>query len=345
MTGRWLAPLGAAYGVVAAARVAAYRHGVCRRARLTGPVISVGNLSVGGTGKTPLVAWIAGALHAAGERVAILSRGYAGRFRGESLVVSDGDSITATAAEAGDEPLMLARRLPGVVVAVGARRDVVGREVEARFGHRVHVLDDGFQHLRLHRDLDLLCVDATAEDAWPLPAGPLREFASAARRADLVLLTQSDRAPAGRVEALVQRHGADRTLRIGHRLAGFTDVEGNPAEAPARAYAVSGVAGPERFEADLASLSILAGRRRFPDHHAFSPAEVALWEAEALRLGAAAIVITEKDAARVRELGRDPATAAPLPTLVLRLEASVPDDGRLMGRLLAAARRAPGSVP
>jgi tetraacyldisaccharide 4'-kinase len=104
------------------------------------------------------------------------------------------------------------------------------------------------------------------------------------------------------------------------------------------------VAGPERFEADLASLSILAGRRGFPDHHAFSPAEVALWEAEALRLGADAIVITEKDAARVRELGRDPATAVPLPTLVLRLEASVPD-GRLMGRLLAAARRAPGSVP
>jgi len=192
---RWLLPLGQIFGGVAACRAALYRKGWIRQARLAGPVISVsvGNLSVGGTGKTPVVARVAELLRDEGQRVAILSRGYRGRFHGEALVVADGERLLASAREAGDEPVMLALALPGVVVAVGKRRDVVGRMVESRFGAVVHVLDDGFQHLRLARDLDLLCVDAGHPGGRPLPAGPLREFPSAARRADAVLLTQATR--------------------------------------------------------------------------------------------------------------------------------------------------------
>jgi len=138
-----LAPLGALYGGVAAARAAAYRRGWLPRARLAGPVISVGNLSVGGSGKTHVVALIAEMLRHARRPVSVLSRGYGGSFRGDCLVVGDGQGVCAGPEEAGDEPVMLARALPGVVVAVGRRRDRVGRAVEARFGARVHVLDDG----------------------------------------------------------------------------------------------------------------------------------------------------------------------------------------------------------
>ena len=183
---RWLAPFGAAFGAGAALRVGLYRRGWLRQSRLSGPVISVGNLSVGGSGKTPLVARIAEILRDAGEPVAVLSRGYGGTFRGDYLIVGDGAAVVAGSAEAGDEPVMLARALPGVLVAVGRRRDRVGRAVEARYGRRVHVLDDGFQHLRLFRDLDVLSVsDADLQDR-PLPAVRLRERASASPRADVL---------------------------------------------------------------------------------------------------------------------------------------------------------------
>jgi len=161
--------------LVAALRVALYRRGVLGSSRPRGPVISVGNLSVGGSGKTPLVARIAELAAEASLPVAVLSRGYRGAFRGEALIVSDGERVLCGAAEAGDEAVMLARLLRGAVVAVGRRRDRVARAVESRFGPRLHLLDDGFQHLRLQRDLDLLCVDPADLEDRPLPAGRLRE--------------------------------------------------------------------------------------------------------------------------------------------------------------------------
>src|SRR5262249_56083068 len=126
-----------------------------------------------------------------GLPVAVLSRGYGGRFRGEALVVGDGSTVLASADEAGDEPVMLARALPGVVVAVGRRRHAVGRAVEARFGRRVHVLDDGFQHLRLARDLDLVCLDVHDPADRPLPAGPPRARPAALARAARLPLTRA----------------------------------------------------------------------------------------------------------------------------------------------------------
>jgi len=321
-----LAPLGALYGRCAALRVALYRGGLLSRAHLAGPVISVGNLSVGGSGKTPVVARIAEILRDEGLPVAILSRGYGGSFRGDALVVADGSSIQADASVAGDEPVMLARALPGVVVAVGRRRDVVGRAVEARFGKRVHVLDDGFQHLRLARDLDIVCVgEGDLGDAC-LPAGRLRERPDALARADVVLVTQGEE-PAG--------FPATATFRATRRVEGFFDLAGSPRPAPARPFLLSGIARPERFAADVRTASGgIAGVRAFPDHHPFRAIDVERVILEAREARADALVTTAKDAVRL------PPAFSAFPVLVLRLRVEIDDPARFRARLLAAARPA-----
>lgn len=334
MSRAWLAPLGVLYGAAAALRVSLYRRGIFSRVRLNGPVISVGNLSVGGTGKTPVVARIAEMLRGEGLPVAILSRGYRGSFRGEALIVSDGATVLAEASVAGDEPVMLARALPGVVVAVGARRDRVGAAVEHRFGPRVHLLDDGFQHLRLARDLDLVCVDTMDAGGRPIPAGRLREFPSAIDRADAVLLTQADAATADALRVLEARFGADKTFRFTRRILGYFGPDGAPRTPPARAFLLAGIARPERLEADVSARgAVVVGRRFFRDHHAFSASDVAAVTAAARAAGAGAIVTTAKDAVRL------PATVTDPPILVLRIAAEIGDERRFRERLLAVARR------
>src|SRR5205085_10887183 len=147
------------YGAAAAWRRAWYTAEPRRRRRLDRPVISVGNLRVGGSGKTPIVAYIARLLSAAGERPAILTRGYARRVARDGVtIVSDGTRVVADLDSAGDEPLMLAQGLPAVPVLVGADRYLSGRLAERRLGATVHLLDDGFQHLELAREVDLLLV-------------------------------------------------------------------------------------------------------------------------------------------------------------------------------------------
>jgi tetraacyldisaccharide 4'-kinase len=323
----WLAPLGWLYGTAAAARAAAYRRGLRPQARLRGPVISVGNLSVGGSGKTPLVGRLAELLRDAGQPAAILSRGYGGRFAGEALLVSDGEAVTASAEDAGDEPVMLARALPGVVVVVGRRRDAAGRWAEARFGPRVFLLDDGFQHLRLARDLDVLCLDAADLAGRPLPAGRLREFPRAAARADVVLL-----AAEGAVPPALAAGGVHRWRR---RVLGFGDAAtGAERPAPARPFLVAGIARPERFAADVAPrVERVAGSAWFRDHHAFTAAEVGRCAERAAAAGADALVITAKDAVRF------PAAASRLPVLVLRIAPEIEDEAALRERLLRAVAR------
>jgi tetraacyldisaccharide 4'-kinase len=326
----FLAPLGALYGAAAAARAGAYARGWLPRARLGGPVISVGNLSVGGSGKTPVVALIAAMLRDARRPVAVLSRGYGGSFRGDCLVVGDGQVVRAGPEEAGDEPVMLARALPGVVVAVGRRRDRVGRAVEARFGARVHVLDDGFQHLRLGRDLDLVCTSARDLGDRPLPAGRLRESLSALARADLILL-EADGAP---LAALSDAHPG-RVLRLRRRVLGFFGLDGAERPAPSRPFLLSGIARPERFHGDVTPrVGHVAGTAVFADHHAYTPADVAGVESRARAAGADAIVTTAKDAVRL--------PPPSLPTLVLRIAAEVDDVAPLRERVLRAAERRAG---
>jgi tetraacyldisaccharide 4'-kinase len=323
----WLAPLGAVWGTCAAARAGLYRSGVLRPARLERPVISVGNLAVGGRGKTPIVRWLALLLRDHGLTVSVLSRGYGGSFRGELLVVE----ASTPAALAGDEPVMLARELPGVVVAVGRRRAVAGRQVEERFGPRVHVLDDGFQHLSLARDLDLLCVEPADLDARPLPAGPLREFPSALARAHLVLIQGADSAAAASARA---RLGEERTC-VWHRMPlGFVGLDGAPRERPRRAVLLSGIAAPQAFEADVRGLGVeVAGHARYRDHHPYRPKEVAAAVARAEAAGAEAVVTTAKDAVRLGAPAPGP------PILVLRSGVRIEGEERLRARILDTAGR------
>ena len=322
---RWLAPLGAAFGAGAALRVGLYRRGLLRQSRLAGPVVSVGNLSVGGSGKTPLAARIAEILRDAGEPVAILSRGYGGTFRGEALIVGDGAAVLSDAAEAGDEPVMLARALRDVVVAVGPRRDRVGRAVEARFGRRVHVLDDGFQHLRLFRDLDVISVGDGDLDDRPLPAGLLRERAAASARADVLCIWSEAALP----------QGDARAFRVRRVPLGFFDLAGEPRPAPARPFLLSGIANPERFWSDMAAAAPgVVGRTAYADHHRFTPNEVRRLYDDARAGRADAIVTTAKDAVRL------PPVAPELPVLVFRITAQIEDEPRFRERLMAAVRRA-----
>jgi len=327
--------LARAFGAGAALRVTAYRRGLLSRKHLRGPVISVGNLSVGGSGKTPVVAYLAALIRDAGLPVAILSRGYRGSFRGEALVVADGASLLATAEVAGDEPVMLARQLEGIVVAVGPRRDVVGQVVEARFGRRVHILDDGFQHLRLARDLDVLCLDLRDLRDEPLPAGRLRERPSAAARADLVLVTGPDDASPADLAGPLAALGPERTHLVRRRPAGFFDATGASVAPPRRPFLLAGIARPERFERDARMVvAAVAGERFFRDHHAFTASELEAVVKEAVSLGADALLTTAKDQERL------PRVSLGLPALVLRSAIEVADDARFRARVLEIAGRA-----
>lgn len=326
--------MGSVWGALAAARASAYARGLLRPVRLRGPVVSVGNLGVGGRGKTPVTALVAGWLREAGAPAAVLSRGYRGRFRGEALIVSDGDRVSTDARTAGDEPILLARQLPGVVVAVGPRRDVVGRAVEERFGRRVHVLDDGFQHLRLHRDLDLLCLDLRDLADHPLPAGRLREWPSACARADVILLSGPENASDDAFEAARASLGRERTHRLRRRTTGLTDVAGQPASWPRSAFLLAAIAAPERFADDaMGGSARITGRRFFRDHHDFSDVDLARVVAEARSSGAEALLTTAKDAVRLEGRRID------LPVLVLGIRAEVADGDRLRERVLALAAR------
>jgi tetraacyldisaccharide 4'-kinase len=332
--------LGALGGAVAALRAAAYRRGWVASAKLRGPVISIGNLSAGGRGKTPLVAVVGRMLRDEGLPVAVLSRGYGGSNRAPALIVSDGTRALGDAGLAGDEPVMLARELHGVIVAVGARRDRVGRHVEDLFGPCVHVLDDGFQHLRLQRDLDIVCLDAADLRDKPFPGGRLRESPTAIGRAHMVVLTRLEEATPAEIAELENRLGPERTFRVRRRLVGVFAPDGRHVPPPDRPFLLAAIARPDRFEADARTLcSGVAGRKFSRDHHRWSDRELAKVAATAAAAGAGAILTTAKDAVRL------PARLVPedggpgLPVLVLRMTLDVEDEPRFRARLMAAARK------
>ncbi len=308
------APLGALYGAAATWRRHWYARNPSQRRRLARPVISVGNLRVGGSGKTPVVAHLAALLAQGGERPSILSRGYARERETDGVtVVSDGSTILSDVAHAGDEPLLLARALPTVPVLVCAERSLAGRLAEERFGVTVHLLDDGFQHLQLARDLDLLLVDPGDLDDRVLPAGRLREPLTNATSADAALVTGADPAAAigGRLGiphswSVVRRLGEPRF--IGSRTAGAA------IDRALRVLAVAGIARPERFFDDLAASGWhVAGAHPFRDHYRFEQRDVE-WIAERADLdGAGLILTTEKDRVRLERLDLSGAPFASVP--------------------------------
>ena len=303
------------------------------------PVVSVGNLTVGGTGKTPLVAWVAQRLLALGRRPAIVSRGYGGSAGLGPVIVSRGDGPLCDASLAGDEPWWLASRLPGARVVVGSDR--LGAAVAAASaGADVVVLDDGYQHRRLARDLDLVLLDSTDPfgGGRMLPAGRLREPIGALRRAHVVLITRSAPGQARPdIEREVRRHNPTaRILLAGHRPIGFVDAAGHPATAPRRVLAFCGIADPRGFRLDLEREGLeVVGFRSFRDHHAYRPGELAAMRALAQR-AEATLVTTEKDLARLGALRPNDTVR---PVLAQRIEARVDDPETLLAELRRVAGR------
>ena len=294
--------LASLYAAAATARRSHYL-GPGRQRRLERPVVSVGNLRVGGTGKTPAVAHVARILLEMGERPAILSRGYARQSaRDGVVVVSDGRRIGADLPRSGDEPLMLARAVEGARVLVSADRYLAGRLAETHLDATVHLLDDGFQHLALARGTDLLIVSADdLADAKTLPAGRLREPLASASAAHAVLVPSATDEQARTVAASL---GVETAFRLVRRPGEPRRLDVIGASAPARTsvpvLAAAGIARPERFFEDLRAGGWDVKREvPFPDHHRYSRADATALAEAARSAGALAIVTTEKDLVRL----------------------------------------------
>lgn len=284
-------PLSILYGVGVRVRVSLYGRGWLKRKRLKAPVISVGNLTVGGTGKTPMVIWLAERFLNDGKCVAILSRGYRG------------------ANGASDEIELMKFRLQGrVSFGVGKDRFAEGERLESQQPVDVFLLDDGFQHLRLARDLDILLLDSSQQLGGEplLPAGSLREPVSAMSRANLVVFTRTETTP-GAIEAIGKLNQFP-VFAAATRLLGFRRLGGEVALLSSSDigkgpfFAFCGLGNPEAFFRDLRNWQVaLCGQATYADHHRYTEGEVLEIQAAGKRAGANAFVTTEKDAQNLRE--------------------------------------------
>jgi tetraacyldisaccharide 4'-kinase len=320
------------YAAAARARRRYYAASSNRQRRLERPVISVGNLAVGGRAKTPTVAHIVSMLAAAGERPSVLTRGYGRLDENEIVVVRDATGVRADLRRAGDEPLMLARRLPGAVVIAGADRYAAGTLAQSQYGCTVHVLDDGFQHLRLRRNIDIVSL-APQDLANPvtLPGGRLREPLDALRAATAVIALD------GLDPAAIDAHA--RVWRARRRLETAQLIEPpDRAVAPSSraVVALAGIAAPERFFGDLRELGWPLGRTiAFGDHHPYTRADVDRILTIAREEGAAMLVTTEKDVVRLLPFRPFPLPVAFVP-LSIEFERAREFDEWLFGALADA---------
>jgi tetraacyldisaccharide 4'-kinase len=298
-----LKALSGLYGRIARARRAWYAGHPQRRRHLNQPVISVGNLAVGGSGKTPVVAALARLLCSQGERPAVLTRGYGRRRTDEGVVVvSDPHRVIEPTERSGDEPQMLARMLPGVPVLVSANRYLSGVLAERQFRTTVHVLDDGFQHVQLAREMDLLLVSPTDIDDRVLPSGRLREGLEAASGADALLVSGSEE-DLGLVSARLGRNTVFRVVPRYDTLRRLDPLGSAASLAGRRVVAVAGIARPTRFFGALRDQGFEVVRELvYGDHHRFVPKEIGDIQRAARQASADAIVTTEKDAMRLIDL-------------------------------------------
>jgi tetraacyldisaccharide 4'-kinase len=338
-----LPPLGAIYSAVTQARLTAYRRGWLSISKLAAPVISVGNLTTGGTGKTPLVEWVCRvAASGSARRVCVLTRGYGRADAKSQVVVSNGSEILAEEKASGDEPYLLASSLVGVAAVIcNSDRAAAGEWALANLGSGIFVLDDGFQHLQLARDLDIVTVDATNPFGGGslLPHGRLREASVGLARAGCVVITRCEQVE--NVESIKQTVRSlvgstpiltSRMLTRGiHSLHGKSD--GNES-LPQPVAAFCGVGNPESFFKHLHRNGwppIFT--RTFADHHTFSQADVDQLVTDAQSRGAKALITTAKDATK---LGR---FAFGLPCYVLDIQISIDDEDRLIEMIRDTCRK------
>ena len=345
--GGFLQALSWLFNGIAQARLWLYHQRIFHDQPLGCLVVVVGNLTVGGTGKTPVVEKFARALRDRGRKVAILSRGYKSKAvprwkkgwwwlthaeEPPPRIVSDGRTVLLDSEQAGDEPFMLARNLPGVIVLVDKNRVKAGEYAIKKFGCDTLVLDDGFQYLPLKGSLNLLLVDKTNPfgNGHLLPRGILREPIKHLKRANYVFLTKSNGQRDPELERVIAEHNpAVDVIECAHRPQ-YLHPFGLATDAPEarvplsflkgrRVLAFSGIATPESFEKFLRDLgALLVARERFLDHYRFSDDDLEGLFAQAQQEGAECLVTTEKDAVRINEKLR-----CPLPLYYLRLEIEI----------------------
>ena len=310
-----LSPIGWLYGLGADVRNVLYDHGIFKAHSLGARTISIGNLTTGGTGKTPLVALVARLLADSGEKVCILTRGYGRKNPSESVLVSDGNSVKSDALHGGDEPVELAFKLLGkaAVIADGNRIEGARRSI-AELASTAFVLDDAFQHRRAKRDLDVVCVDST--NPWGngeiLPAGTLRERAVNVARADLIVITRTDLIKDVKpIEEELRRlnpkavvfrssNNISRIVELQRFLDKDSVGEDVPLDTVGSVFAFCGLGNPANFFRQLELKGIkLAGRKTFPDHYFYKADDIAEIEKRARFSRADGLITTVKDGVRL----------------------------------------------
>ena len=354
----------AAYRTALAARSASYRVGLLSTHGLPVPVVSVGNVTVGGSGKTPLAEVIALALAELGARPAVISRGYGRRSRGVRIV-ANGGGVLLGAAEGGDEPVLLAERLPGIPVVVGEDRHAAGAVALGKCFANALVLDDGFQHKTLAKDLEIVAVSGSLPwgNGRLFPRGSLREPLSALKRADLVVVTNPPTpAATSDIDHVLRRKGSRAAvlsgayqataLRRGDR--GHFERPQALAESPGtlggrKVLALAGLAAPGGFVATADGLGAeVVGVAEYPDHYWYTAEDLSRVAADAREKGAEAVLTTEKDWVRIRDIPRNQWPRGDMPFWVLSVRLDLgPDRIALVQALadtlqrVAVGRRAP----
>ena len=320
----WLRVLAAPYGVAVRLRAWLYRHGWLQSVHIAAPVIVVGNITVGGTGKTPLVIWLVGRLRSLGLPVAVVTRGYGrnstGRVTTDILRVDE----NCRAIDVGDEALLIRLRCGSPVYV--SRDRVAAAQAAIADGARVIVADDGLQHLRLARDVEIALVDGQRGlgNGALLPAGPLREEATRLGSVDAVVLTEPGAgAPAGNWAAALRMSLSGELLQPVNRAALERTLRSFSGQ---RVHAVAGIGNPRRFFATLESAGLVVIPHRFPDHHRYAAHEIDFGDGMA-------VIMTEKDAVKCRSFA--PADCWCLP---VSASFSAADERGLLRRVLMDAR-------
>lgn len=330
------------YVWVQSLRAGLYRSGLFKTRRLPARVISVGNLTLGGTGKTPTVMLIAETLQAQGFKPAILSRGYGGETVNEVNVVCDGKAVLLDPEIAGDEPVMMAHRLKNVPILTGRNRFKTGRYALEHLGADTLILDDGFQHLALHRDLNILLCDHKSPfgNEVIFPAGHLREPLQAVRRADLICVTRYG--PAGNLEA-VQRVNSKQVPLVKMTFEAETLVQVSTGESTGLdamkdrpVAALCGIAQPKAFLKSLEQAQArVVSHHIFPDHFQYLPEHLRAVEEKARAAGAEWLVTTEKDAVKLLKFEFS------IPVYRVCLAVNIVDGREAWNRMLEAAATVP----
>jgi tetraacyldisaccharide 4'-kinase len=343
-----LAPMGLLYGAAVNIRSALYRNGIFKTQTVGVPVISVGNITTGGTGKTPLVEWIAGRLTEHGYRVCVLTRGYRRANPSQRVVVSDGERIVADIQQSGDEAMMLARSLVGkAAVVCDANRVAGARWAIENLNPDVIILDDGFQHLRIARDLDIVTLDAT--NPWGnrrlLPAGILREPIDSLSRADCIMVTRTGDAIEAGLQARIKQATDAPTVRSTTVISRITPLSAPELEADRAALrqppvaAFCGLGNPNAFFQQLRDEGFdLRHTQAFRDHHKYSQTDIDRLAHRATHAGAQALLTTAKDAVKLGSM------RFTLPCYVIEIEMQIQEADRLLA-LIDEAIETRRSVP